>query len=133
MVNEHESPSRVQVVRVWRGIINGSFTREDAHGWAAKWVEDIHFKPADAMITTALQYLHGFDLVGDGGASGHAFSGFQGNYIKNDREVEEDLGHWLRESAMYDEDRSGYLSRKAALALEVIRQEESNRRRLTDS
>ncbi|MHA6759592.1 hypothetical protein [Streptacidiphilus sp. PAMC 29251] len=124
MSDDREHPSREKLAEVWRSVIDGSIARESAHAWAAKWVEDIEFNPNDAMITMGLQYLHGFDLMVDGhGGSGHSFSGFQGDYVKQDGEVEADLRHWLHESAMYDEDRPRYLARKVAHAFEVLKRE----------
>ncbi|WP_143094595.1 hypothetical protein [Streptacidiphilus jiangxiensis] len=124
MPERSELPSRAEVARVWRGVIDGSVAREEGHAWAAAWVEGAEFNPDDAAISMGLQYLHGFDLVVDEhGGMNHSFSGASGNYVKEDQEVEADLRHWLHETAMYDEDGPGYLARKVAHALEVLERE----------
>ena len=121
MAEPAEVPTREQVTREWRGVIDGSVSRESAHRWAATWVEDADFDPADPMILNGLQYVHGFDLVTDtNGGFGHSASGVDGGYIKDSEEIESDLQHWLGENALYDEDPSGFLSRKIAHALESL-------------
>lgn len=125
MPNDHEIPSREDLVHMWQQVIRGSVARERAHAWAATWVEDPRFDPSDGMILTGLQYLHGFDLVvDDHGGSDHSAVEFQGKYVKQDAEVEADLRHWLNESAMYDEDPARFLARKVAHALEMLKREE---------
>ena len=121
MAEPTQAPTRERLTREWRGVIDGSVSRASAHRWAATWVEDADFNPTDPMILNGLQYLHGFDLVADAdGGFGHSAPGVDGGYIKDGEEIEEDLQHWLRESALYDEDPSGFLSRKVAHALESL-------------
>ncbi|MYV97394.1 hypothetical protein [Streptomyces sp. SID3343] len=109
----------------WRGIIDGSVSRESAHDWAARWVEAEDFDPADKRITTGLDYLHGFDLVVlEHGGWVHSASGSTGVLVKGRDEVAADLEHWLRENVLYDEDPVEFLARKRARALEFMKREE---------
>lgn len=56
------TPGRDQIVAWWTALIKGSITREEAHAWAAQWVEDEEANICDPMVASALQNLHGFDL-----------------------------------------------------------------------
>jgi hypothetical protein len=122
MADPAEDPTREQVTREWRGVIDGSVSRHHAHRWAATWVEDADFDPRDVRILTGLQYMHGVDVVADAnGGFGHSASGIEGRFIKDRAEIEADLQHWLKENALYDEDPSGFVNRKIAHALESLR------------
>ncbi|GAA1999446.1 hypothetical protein [Catenulispora subtropica] len=124
MPEQPEFPARAEVLRRWRDVVAGATSREDGHRWAAPWVEGVASSPEDVMVLTGLQYLHGFDLVLEAnGGYGHSASGAEGPYIKPPEEVEADLDHWLRQSALYDEDPPGYVARKIAAAQEALKRE----------
>ncbi|GAA2998346.1 hypothetical protein [Actinokineospora diospyrosa] len=57
-----EEPTRDAVARMWRGVLDGTISRDAAHEWAAPWVEG-ELLVEDVMTDSALQHLHGFDMV----------------------------------------------------------------------
>jgi hypothetical protein len=44
-------------------LLDGTVSRADAHRWASRWVEGDDPDISDPMVWSALQRLHGFDLV----------------------------------------------------------------------
>jgi hypothetical protein len=64
-------PSREVVGAYWRDLLAGRRSREEVHGWAKPWVEDLDALIKDPIVRIGLQHLHGFDAsaAADGPAS----------------------------------------------------------------
>jgi hypothetical protein len=55
-------PSREDVERHWRALIDGTLTREEVHAWAVPRVEGGE-SGHDPLVNAAVQFLHGCDLT----------------------------------------------------------------------
>jgi hypothetical protein len=80
---------------------------------------------ADSMILTALQYLHGYDMVRDenSGMIVHASPNFVGSFIKPDVEIRADLERWNSNCRLYDYDPDGYRAMMKSEALKMLMNE----------
>ena len=86
-------PHREDVRKVWSLVIAESLTREEAHGWSARWVEGDGPDVADMMVRRGLQYIHGYDLRSESGA-----------YAVGVPEIKNDLERWIGDCESYDRD-----------------------------
>ena len=107
-------PSRQDIQAWWRGVIDGSVTREAAHEWAEPLMFAHYAEQPDMMVMTALQYLHGFDMTfmpPDRNVISH---GPPGEYLRSTADIEDELSRWLANCKEYDRDPEGYGQRARA-------------------
>lgn len=117
-------PTRAAVVEAWQAVIVGTRRRDDAHEWAARWIEGIagDTPPADPLIESGLQYLHGLDMTIDPTAPSVVFHGGPRPYLLADEEVQARLTHWQQTCRDYDADPAGHMrptAEQGRLALEA--------------
>jgi hypothetical protein len=118
-------PSRDSVRQWWSRLVDGAVNRCDAHLWAAQWVEGNSPEPVDSMVLTALQYLHGYDMIRDisSGMIIHSTPECQGQFVKPDSEIRADLERWIANCRIYDIDPNRYRATMKRKALETIMDE----------
>ncbi|OPF79535.1 hypothetical protein VT50_0215860 [Streptomyces antioxidans] len=98
-------PTRDEVVRHWRGLIDGRESRAEAHRWAARWVEaEEGGDVADPMVGKALLRLHGFDMTRDPAHASLVRHGGQGEFIHSGEWIAESFRQWCAECGEYDAD-----------------------------
>jgi hypothetical protein len=103
-------PSRAVVEDCWRGLIGGNLTRHDVHEWAVKWVEGRQQRLVDdPMVRNGLQYLHGFDLVRVPDQPGKVRHAQNGDFLRSDGQIAQELERWLDNCEAYDADPDGYM------------------------
>ncbi|WP_432544123.1 hypothetical protein [Kineococcus sp. SYSU DK002] len=114
-------PTREQVDRRWRQVLEGRVGREEAHDWAARWVESDLPHPEDLVLGSGLQHLHGVDERSRGGGAGPG-------YARSLASVERLLVEWRDECEDYDRDLEGCVAEKRAEALRLLTEEERGAR-----
>jgi hypothetical protein len=106
-------PTRGDVEACWLGVLGGAVSREEAHNWAARWVESAELSQIpDIPVRTALQYLHGYDLVVDmthpenvwHAAEDEQERKSRGAYRRSLDEIAHDLDRWRAGLQAYDAD-----------------------------
>lgn len=128
------TPGRDQIVAWWTALIKGSITREEAHAWAAQWVEDEEANICDPMVASALQNLHGFDLnciPGRENLTQHGMSDVGSRYVHSGDEIEAEFTRWIDNCSQYDENPADYSwkLRVRAIEYEMDRRFESEKGR----
>jgi len=117
--SDYPGPTRTRIEAEWRGIINGTTSREVVHQWAESLM--LGDDTLDPMVATALQYLHGFALVtGSGGRLRH---GGPGKYLRSIDEVADELDRWLTNCREYDTHPRRYMKRKSEQARQAAQDE----------
>ncbi len=111
-----EQATRTTVADVWRAVLDGTISREDAHGWAARWVEADDPEISDRMVWSALQRVHGFDLVWTDVARTTVRHGGSQAYVHSLGDIRQALATWLDNCASHDADPVGYARRMKAAA-----------------
>lgn len=101
--NIPEEATRATVEAMWRGVIAGEVSREDAHRWAARWVEG-DVDADDLMTRSGLQHLHGFDMVWADATQTATRHGGPGTYVHPLDDVVQALDRWRAKCARYDAD-----------------------------
>jgi hypothetical protein len=103
--------TRATVTQMWQAVIDGTVSRDDAHRWAGQWVEGDDTEVGDLMVRSALQRLHGFDLVWTDKAHTKARHGGPGTHIHAVGEIQQTFTAWRAACENYDIDPAGYLRR----------------------
>jgi hypothetical protein len=99
-------PSREEVERNWRALIDGTLSREEVHRWTLPWVEGSE-TPHDPLVNTAVQSLHGFDLSSPiAGESRRVHHGLEDGweYIRSMADIASELNRWLGNLEAFDRD-----------------------------
>jgi hypothetical protein len=104
-------PTRSNIESQWRGIIDGTVSRADAHEWAEQFVLAEDSEPTDPMVSAALLSLHGFDLTYMPPDRNIVRHGQPGTHLRSIAEITEEFWRWRHQCAEYDHDPSGYLKR----------------------
>jgi hypothetical protein len=117
------APTRADVATTWEALLAGQISREEAHTWAAPWVEHRFDEVSDPMTMNGLQHLHGFNLKHDPGKKPDVvWRGAGGTYLHSDHETAESLTRWRMNCDRYDADPAEYVRQArehARLALEA--------------
>ncbi|WP_157527832.1 hypothetical protein [Nocardia sp. NRRL S-836] len=111
-----EQATRTTVADVWQAVLDGTVSREDAHAWAARWVEADDVEVPDRMVWTALQRVHGFDLVWTDVARTTVRHGGSQAYVHSLGDLRQALVTWQDDCRSYDADPAGHLRRKMQAA-----------------
>jgi hypothetical protein len=99
-------PSREEVERHWRALIDGTLSREEVHRWTLPWVEGSE-TPHDPLVNAAVQSLHGFDLSSPiAGESRRVHHGLEDgwDYIRSMADIASELDRWLGDLEAFDRD-----------------------------
>lgn len=136
----HPFPNRADIEGRWRAIIDGTLSREEVHRWSEPLM--LGEEELDPLVNTALQYLHGFDLVVDSTDdqieakrwtgtdaldrldSGRLRHGGHGAYLRSSEEVATELERWLSSCVEYDADPRGYIRRARERGEQAARKEQ---------
>jgi glutathione S-transferase len=103
--------TRAAVAEMWQGVVDGTVSRADAHRWAKRWVEGDDPDVSDPMVWSALQRLHGFDLVWTDAARTTVRHGGDGVDVHSMREIQAALVAWRAACERYDADPAEYVRR----------------------
>jgi hypothetical protein len=106
-----EEATRATVAEMWQAVLDGTVSRADAHRWASRWVEGDDPDVSDPMVWSALQRLHGFDLVWTDPARTTVRHGGSNGYVHTMREIREAFTAWRAACESYDADPAGYVRR----------------------
>jgi hypothetical protein len=101
-----EQATRTTVGEVWQAVIDGTLSRDEAH----------HAEDLDRMVLSALQRLHGFDLVWTDVARTTVRHGGSEVYVHSAGDLRQALTAWQDDCRSYDADPVGYVRRKKAAA-----------------
>ena len=101
-------PTRADIESKWLSLIDGDISRTDAHLWASTWVDGPAHASLGTMERSALQRLHGVDLVREDGADV--------SFVHSDEMVRAALLDWKADCAEYDLDPIAYKQRAVARA-----------------
>lgn len=110
-----EHATRATVADVWQGVLDGTVSRDEAHRWAARWVE-AEDAEVDPMVMSALQRLHGFDLVWTDAAWTVVRHGGSGAQVHSSSDIRQALATWQDDCRSYDADPVAFVQRKVAAA-----------------
>jgi hypothetical protein len=97
--SEVSAPDREDVEQQWVRLIRGEITREEAHAWAKVWVEDRNEQVVDWLVESALQRLHGFDMVYTDPEHKKVRHGGPGNYVHDATWISESFERWKTQAA----------------------------------
>lgn len=115
-----EQATRTTVGEMWQAVVDGALGRREAHLWAARWIEADDVQDLDRMVLSALQRLHGFDLVWTDVARTTVRHGglHEGSevHVHSAGDIRQALTAWRDECRDYDADPVGYVQRKKAAA-----------------
>lgn len=111
-----EQATRKTVEHVWRAVLDGTIDRDEAHRWAARWIEADDPQINDLMVLSALQRLHGFDLVWTDVAKTAVRHGGSEAYVHSSSAISQAFLTWLDDCRSYDADPAAYVQRKRAAA-----------------
>ena len=111
-----EQATRKTVENVWRAVLDGTVDRDEAHRWAARWVEADDPGINDLMVMAALQRLHGFDLVWTDAAKTTVRHGGSEAYVHSPSDISQAFLAWMDDCRSYDADPAGYVRRKREAA-----------------
>jgi hypothetical protein len=103
--------TRATVAEMWRAVLDGTVSRADAHRWASRWVEGDDPDVSDPMVWSALQRLHGFDLVWTDAARTTVRHGGSGVHVHTMREIQDALTVWRTACERHDADPAEYVRR----------------------
>jgi hypothetical protein len=101
---------------MWQAVLDGTVSRSDAHRWASRWVEGDDPDNSDPMVWSALQRLHGFDLVWTDSARTTVRHGGPGTPVHTTGEIQEAFAAWRAACQSYDADPAEYVPRKKEAA-----------------
>ncbi|QKV92448.1 hypothetical protein HUT19_12370 [Streptomyces sp. NA02950] len=118
-----EVPTRNEVALHWRRLIDGQESREEAHLWAAQWVEAEEGDVADPMVGNALLRLHGFDMTRNPMNASLMRHGEQGEFVHSRESIAEAFQKWCAECSQYDADPEGFRAGRRAAVREFLRRE----------
>lgn len=118
-----EHATRTTVAEVWQAVLDGTISREDAHAWAARWVEADDAEITDRMVFTALQRVHGFDMVWTDAARTTIRHGGSGVPVHSLGDIRQAFVSWQDDCRSYDADPVGHLQRKRQAARAASRQD----------
>jgi len=121
-----DPPAREEVERRWVELIHGRATREQIHCWAAQWVEAEHDPTKDAMVTRALQSMHGFSMAYQPKTPNRIHHGPPGIYVHSLNHIAAELVRWRATCREYDADPTGFSQEAVRRALAAV---EAERRR----
>ncbi|PPK71144.1 hypothetical protein V5P93_003007 [Actinokineospora auranticolor] len=121
-MNTPMEATRSAVAQVWQGVLDGTISRDEAHRWAAPWVEG-DSGVEDPMTNSGLQHLHGFDLVWVDDARTTVRHGGGGLPAHTRTDVQQAFAAWRTACDSYDADPAGYLRRVKAAALAALSEE----------
>jgi hypothetical protein len=119
-----EVPTRDEVALHWSRLIGGQESREEAHRWAAQWVEAEEGGVADPMVGNALLRLHGFDMTRNPMNVSLMRHGEQGEFVHSREWIAESFQKWRAECNKYDADPEGFRAERRAAVREYLRREE---------
>lgn len=111
-----EQATRTTVGAVWQAVLDGTVSRDEAHRWAARWIEADDPEVPDRMVWSALQRLHGFDLVWTDVARTTVRHGGSEAYVHSAGDIRQAFATWQDDCRGYDADPVGYVQRKKAAA-----------------
>jgi hypothetical protein len=111
-----EQATRTTAEDVWQAVVDGTLSRDEAHAWAARWVEADDPQINDLMVLSALQRLHGFDLVWTDVARTTVRHGGSAAYVHSSGDIRQALATWRDDCRSYDADPAGYVQRKREAA-----------------
>jgi hypothetical protein len=117
-------PSREVVGAYWRDLLAGRRSREEVHGWAKPWVEDLDALIKDPIVRIGLQHLHGFDAsaAADGPASLQRHGGGAGRvYVQAEADIRAALERWLAHGVAFDADPQAWRASRLQQARQAIR------------
>ncbi|MDW6059737.1 hypothetical protein SAZ11_19230 [Streptomyces sp. FXJ1.4098] len=117
-------PTRDEVALHWRRLIDGQETREEAHAWAAQWVEVDDGNVADAMVGNALLRLHGFDMTRNPSDASLVRHGGQGEYVHSRQWIAESFQKWCVDCRKFDVDPEGFRAERRAAMRDFLRRDE---------
>jgi hypothetical protein len=124
VTNDPGPAFRVAIEEKWIALVEERLSRETVHAWADPLVRgDDRFDDVPSM--TALQYLHGFDLVHAPGEVFGVRHGAPGDYVRSLDEVGQELERWRQMCADYDCDPADWLRRarqRGSAALQAIKE-----------
>ena len=103
--------TRATVAQMWQAVLDGTISRADSHRWAKQWVEGDDPDVSDPMVWSALQRLHGFDLVWTDTARTTVRHGGSGAPVHTMREIQEAFTAWRAACERYDADPAEYVRR----------------------
>ncbi|MEV0680100.1 hypothetical protein AB0I60_26615 [Actinosynnema sp. NPDC050436] len=118
-----EQATRTAVGEVWQAVVDGTLSRVEAHRWAARWIEADDAEALDRLVLSALQRLHGFDLVWTDGARTTVRHGGSEAYVHSAGEIRQALTAWQDDCRSYDADPVEYVQREKAEARAAARSE----------
>lgn len=107
-----DPPTREHIESWWLGILECRTSREDAHDWAEPLMFAEYSTTPDAMVMSALQYLHGFDLTFSPPDRNLVRHGPPGEYLKTLDDVRGDFERWQADCVAYDRDPDGFSARQ---------------------
>jgi hypothetical protein len=87
---------------MWQAVLDGEVSRSGAHHWAARWVEGDSPDVDDPMVWSALQRLHGFDLVWTDGTRSRVRHGGSGDHVHPLRDIRQQFVAWQSACAAHD-------------------------------
>ncbi len=98
-------PTLGSITELWRAVITGSVSREDAHAHAVRWIETSDGDSLNPVIWQGVARLHSFDLAyADSANASVIHHGPPGTYRQTAKELADDLTSWLGDVAEYQED-----------------------------
>jgi hypothetical protein len=106
-----ERATRDTVAEMWRAVLDGTVSRADAHRWASQWVEGDDPDVSDPMVWSALQRLHGFDLVWTDPERTKVRHGGSDAHVHTMPDIREAFATWRAACARYDADPAEYVRR----------------------
>lgn len=115
-MNTHARATRATVAETWQAVLDGTVSRADAHTWASQWVEGDDPDVSDPMVWSALERLHGFDLVWTDTARTTVRHGGSDAYVHTMWEIQTTFNAWRASCESYDADPAGYIRRKKEAA-----------------
>ncbi|HEX8868049.1 MAG TPA: hypothetical protein VF821_20485 [Lentzea sp.] len=111
-----EQATRTTVAEVWQGVLDGTVSRDEAHSWAARWIEADDPEVPDRMVLSALQRLHGFDLVWVDVERTTVRHGGSAAHVHSLGDIRQAFASWQYDCRSYDDDPVGFIQRKKAEA-----------------
>jgi hypothetical protein len=86
-------------------------SRESAHEWASRWVEGDDPAVDDLMVSSALQRLHGLDLVWTDETRSTVRHGGTGTHVHSMPQIRQAFTAWRAACGRYDADPAEYIRR----------------------
>jgi hypothetical protein len=108
--------TRDAVTQMWRSVLDGAASRADAHAWASQWIEADDPDVRDPMVWSALQRLHGFDLVWTNPEHSAVRHGGSGDFVHSPQAIRSAFAAWQADCVSYDADPAEFVRRKKEAA-----------------